>query len=294
MPTQQPVVKNGAGGTTFYVSLLSQANLAQFQSNPSLSAGDVKISIDGGAFANLNTLPTVTPAAGAAVKVVLSQAEANGDNLAIIFHRVADTQWCDLFVNIQTNARTFDDLAFPAASGQAINFTGSGGAALVNSNVNSLAAGAISAATFAAGALDSVWSTATRLLTAGTNIVLAKGTGVTGFNDLDSPGVRAAVGLASANLDAQLAPLASMGGSAPTAIEIADTLLDRDMAAGGDTGSPSKRTVRQALRFLRNKWSSTGENLLVMKEDDATISWISQLTTTPGAPPVTGSDPTSP
>jgi hypothetical protein len=49
-----------------------------------------------------------------------------------------------------------------------------------------------------------VWSVTTRLLTAGTNVVLAKGVGVTGFNDLDAAGVRTAVGLASANLDTQL------------------------------------------------------------------------------------------
>lgn len=49
-----------------------------------------------------------------------------------------------------------------------------------------------------------VWAVATRILTAGTNIALAKGTGVTGFNDLDAAGVRSAVGMASANLDTQL------------------------------------------------------------------------------------------
>jgi hypothetical protein len=57
-------------------------------------------------------------------------------------------------------------------------------------------------------AADKAWSTAARLLTAGTNIVLAKGVGVTGLNDLDVVGVRAAVGLASANLDTQLSAIA--------------------------------------------------------------------------------------
>lgn len=52
-----------------------------------------------------------------------------------------------------------------------------------------------------------VWATTTRLLTAGTNIALAKGTGVTGFNDLDAAGIRSAVGLASANLDSQLSTI---------------------------------------------------------------------------------------
>lgn len=49
-----------------------------------------------------------------------------------------------------------------------------------------------------------VWAVGTRVLTAGTNIVLEKGVGITGFTDLDAAGVRTAVGLAAANLDAQL------------------------------------------------------------------------------------------
>lgn len=68
-----------------------------------------------------------------------------------------------------------------------------------------------------------VWASATRLLTAGTNIVLAKGTGVTGFNDLDAAGVRGAVGLASANLDTQLADL-------PTNAELTTALGTADDA----------------------------------------------------------------
>lgn len=63
--------------------------------------------------------------------------------------------------------------------------------------------GGPSAATIA----SAVWSDATRTLTAGTNIVLAKGTGITGFNDLDAAGVRGAVGLAAANLDTQLSTI---------------------------------------------------------------------------------------
>lgn len=43
----------------------------------------------------------------------------------------------------------------------------------------------------AAGVATAVWGAATRLLTAGTNIVLAKDTGVTGFNDLSAAQVNA-------------------------------------------------------------------------------------------------------
>lgn len=42
-------------------------------------------------------------------------------------------------------------------------------------------------------AADKVWGTGTRILTAGTNIALAKGIGVTGFNDLDAAGMATAV-----------------------------------------------------------------------------------------------------
>jgi len=74
----------------------------------------------------------------------------------------------------------------------------------------------------------------------------------------------------------------------------ADALLDRDMATGTDNGASSGatgRTVRQALRFLRNKWSISGATLTVTKEDDSTTSWTSALTATPGASPITASDP---
>lgn len=54
----------------------------------------------------------------------------------------------------------------------------------VDAYLGAVASGVIAAGSFAANALDAVWSTTTRLLTAGTNIVLAKGTGVTGFNDI--------------------------------------------------------------------------------------------------------------
>lgn len=77
----------------------------------------------------------------------------------------------------------------------------------------------------------------------------------------------------------------------PTAIENADALLNRDMSVGTDSGSPTVRTVRQALRFLRNKWSISGTTLTVTKEDDATASWTSTVSTSAGADPVTGNDP---
>ena len=71
---------------------------------------------------------------------------------------------------------------------------------------------------------------------------------------------------------------------------IADAILDRNMATGTDSGSPSVRTVRQALRFSRNKVSISGGTLTVTKEDDTTASWTASVTTTAGDP-ITTVDP---
>ena len=73
--------------------------------------------------------------------------------------------------------------------------------------------------------------------------------------------------------------------------EIADGILNRDMSLGTDSGSTTFRTMRQALRFLRNKWDVVAGTLTVRKEDDATASWTSTVTGTAGADPITGSDP---
>jgi hypothetical protein len=75
---------------------------------------------------------------------------------------------------------------------------------------------------------------------------------------------------------------------------IADALLNRNLATGTDSGSDSVRTMRQALRILRNKWVVSAGTLSVKKEDDSTESWSAAVTGTPGADPVTGVDPTGP
>jgi hypothetical protein len=160
---------------------------------------------------------------------------------------------------------------------------------LVFTIANKLDASIQAAGDFAQAAADKVWLTAARLLTAGTNIVLAKGVGVTGFNDLDAAGVRTAVGLAAANLDTQLAALdvdiltrlATSGYTAPpTAAQNADKLLGRNLAGGAD----GTRTVQDALRLLRNKSSVAAGTLTVTQEDDLTPAWTAAVVTTAGNP----------
>lgn len=64
------------------------------------------------------------------------------------------------------------------------------------------------------------------------------------------------------------------------AAEIVDKLLGRNLAAGSDGG----RTVQDALRALRNKWSIAAGTLTVYKEDDSTSAWTATVSTAAGDP----------
>jgi hypothetical protein len=108
MPSNNPAKKNTQ--YIFYIALPSQASPSAFQVNPTIASGDFKVSIDGGAFANPATLPAVTPAGGKAVKVTLSAAEMNGDNIVFYGSDAAGAEWRDVFVNIQTVANNFDEI----------------------------------------------------------------------------------------------------------------------------------------------------------------------------------------
>ena len=94
-----------------YVGLEDQANAGLFKAAPTLAAGDFKVSIDGGALNNLTDLPTVTPTGGRMVKITLTAAEMNGDNVTVVCSDAAGAEWYDLIVNLQTTARQIDDLS---------------------------------------------------------------------------------------------------------------------------------------------------------------------------------------
>jgi hypothetical protein len=96
-----PPVKNE--DFAFDVSLEDYNNPGLFKSNPTLTAGDVKISKDNGALANLATLPSVSPAASKCVTVSLSATEMNADKVYIIFSdQTAPPEWCDWSISIPT------------------------------------------------------------------------------------------------------------------------------------------------------------------------------------------------
>jgi hypothetical protein len=105
--------------------------------------------------------------------------------------------------------------------------------------------------------------------------------------------VTGAVGSVTAAVSIAVAGIPSGAHAAAELNAIADALLDRNMTTGTDNGTDSTavRTVRQALRRLRNKESIAAGVLTVTKEDDATASWTAAVTTTAGNP-LSAVDPT--
>jgi hypothetical protein len=98
-----PPVKNE--DFILYVSLESYAESGNFQNNPTIAAGDFQISKDGGAFANLTTLPVVTPASSKSLKITLSATEMNADNVLILgIDQTSPKEWADIAISIPTTA----------------------------------------------------------------------------------------------------------------------------------------------------------------------------------------------
>ena len=87
------------------IGLEDWVNPGKFKSNPTLAAGDVKISKDGGAEANLATLPVVEPAGSTGVKIALSATEMTMDKGYVLFRdQTAPPEWADLKMPIVTTA----------------------------------------------------------------------------------------------------------------------------------------------------------------------------------------------
>lgn len=93
-----------AAAYTFNIGLFD-AFAPGFKQNPTLAAGDVKISKDNGAFVNVTTLPTVAPAAERVVKIDLSAAEMDADRVTVQFiDQTVPSEWQDTMIHLQTIA----------------------------------------------------------------------------------------------------------------------------------------------------------------------------------------------
>lgn len=86
---------------------LCPSGTTNISTNPTLAAGDVQVSKDGGAFANLTTLPAVTPAAGGSVEVTFSAAELTCSRLVVRFiDQTATKEWEDMMFTVDTYGHT--------------------------------------------------------------------------------------------------------------------------------------------------------------------------------------------
>jgi hypothetical protein len=115
MTTTVPPLKNAA--YYFEVGLPSQANMRIFKITPTLAAGDIEVSKDGGAFSNIGTLPSQIGTSGI-LTVALTATEMNADRVVVRFHDAAGDEWADIIATIHTvtdnqmdDLSTFDETA---------------------------------------------------------------------------------------------------------------------------------------------------------------------------------------
>ncbi len=85
-----------------HIALEDAGTPGRFKANPTIAAGDFKVSKDGGALANLTTLPTVEPAGSVWVKISLSATEMTADNVAIQGIDQDGPEWNDWGICIPT------------------------------------------------------------------------------------------------------------------------------------------------------------------------------------------------
>ena len=89
----------------FRIALESYTAPGEFQSNPTIAAGDFKVDKDGGGLTNLATTPTVDPAATRLVKITLSATEMTADVVTVIgVDQTSPKEWCDFIISIPTSA----------------------------------------------------------------------------------------------------------------------------------------------------------------------------------------------
>lgn len=95
------LLKYGAAGQIEGVPLI-ETNGVDYKVDPTLAAGDAQGSKDGGALANLATLPSVVPAGSRLVRVSLSAAELTCKQLVIQLVDAAGAEWEDQLLHVWT------------------------------------------------------------------------------------------------------------------------------------------------------------------------------------------------
>lgn len=134
---------------TAYVLYMAVVDSAAggFRVNPTIAAGDFKVSIDDGALGNLATLPVVTPAGSRIIKVSLSTAEMNGDKVVVQAVDVAGNEWEDQLVFLDLDVINLDEVVRSTTPANTLDVSATGEA---DANVVKLGGSATALATLAA------------------------------------------------------------------------------------------------------------------------------------------------
>ena len=259
---------------------LVDRSTGQYRSSPALATGDFKVEKDGGAAANLATLPVVAPAAGSSISITFSAGEMQCQQLTLRMVDASGAQWNDDCIHVWT-------VGDSSAMLQSDPF-----AATMN-----LSPGAISQISSAVWEELRINHTTANSFGEGVSSVQGDVTG-----DLDGSVEGDVEGSVLGDVDGSVGSIssggivaASFGTGAITSAtitqdacqKIADEVLNRNLAGGG---SGNSRNVRNALRSLRNRIRINGGTLEIYQEDDATLAWTAVSTTTAGNP-ITEIDP---
>ncbi len=249
----------------------------QYKATPTLASGDVKIEKDGGAAANLATLPTVEPAAGTSISISFSAAEMQCEQAVVTFIDAAGAEWNDDTIHIFTVGNTL-------AHWQSNPFSAS---VALSTASQSAAVAAVWAALRADHAVVGSFGEGVASVQGDvTGSVEGNVDGNVGGNVTGSVGSVAAGGITSTSMAADALSASAVATAA--AQKIADEILNRNLAGGG---SGNSRNIRNALRGLRNRVRNQGGTLSIYEEDDTTIAWTAATTTAAGDP-MTELDPT--
>lgn len=119
----------------FDIALIDTADTGAFRVNPTIAAGDFKVSTDNTAFTNLATLPVVSPAGSILVKINLSAAEMNGDKVMIQCVDAAGNEWDDVLIFIDATAVMVEDIVRSTTPANTLDVTATGAAGIDWANV---------------------------------------------------------------------------------------------------------------------------------------------------------------
>lgn len=306
MASKNPPVKNEA--YSFRIRLYAQSDNKK-KINPTIAAGDFKVSTDGGTYSNLTTTPSESPANSGWVLVSLSASEMNGDDIAIDWLDASGDEWWDNGINIHpvTNNQ-FDDLATAALIGTPAGADVSTDIASIIAYVDSLETRLTDAR---AGYLDSlnghvaqsgdsfVRLGAPALASVSADILAIAGSipsysgiasavaeeALSGHTTPGTVGKTLADILADSNqLVADDIPALIAGLNDPTAAAIAQAVLSQDVATIEDTAAVDSLAAI-ILATLYGEVSGTTFN--IYKTDGATIFSTKTVVLSPTADPIT-------